>query len=139
MPLEGNRDWLIRKKEYLMSDPDSRRRASEPEELARLFLERANQGDVEGLVTLYEPGAVPALPDGRIAVGAEEIRTFYATLLASRLQFQPGTQRPALRCGNLALTSSLLTNGTVTAEIARRQADGSWLWAVDQPAIASKE
>lgn len=121
-----------------MSDPGSRRRAREPEELTRLFLERANQGDVEGLVALYEPGAVLALPDGRIAAGAEEIRTFYATLLASRPHFQPGTQKPVLRSGDLALTSSLLSNGTVTAEIARRQGDGSWLWAVDQPAISSQ-
>jgi ketosteroid isomerase-like protein len=122
-----------------MRDTGVMRRANEPEEVARLFLERANQGDVEGLVALYEPEAVLALPDGRIAVGSEEIRQFYATLLGSRPQFEPGTQQPALRCGNLALTSSRLTNGTVTAEIARQQVDGSWLWAVDQPAIASEK
>lgn len=122
-----------------MSDTGVMRRASEPEELARLFLERVNQGDVEGLIALYEPEAVLALPDGRIAVGSEEIRKFYATLLALRPHFEPGTQRAALRCGNLALTSSRLTNGTVTAEIARQQIDGNWLWIVDQPAIASEK
>ena len=122
-----------------MSDTGAMRRAHEPEELARLFLERANQGDVDGLVALYEPEAVLALPDGRIAVGSEEIRKFYATLLASRPRFEPGTQRPALHSGNLALTSSHLTNGTVTAEIARQQVDGNWLWIVDQPAIASEK
>ncbi len=114
-------------------------RANEPDELARLFLERANQGDVEGLVALYEPEAVLALPNGHIASGRQEIRKFYSTLLTSRPHFQPGTQRPALRCGGLALTSSCLTNGTVTAEVARQQADGSWLWVVDQPAIASEK
>lgn len=43
---------------------------------------------------------------------------------------------PALRRGDLALTSSRLTDGTVTAEVARRHHDGTWLWAVDQPIVA---
>ena len=119
-----------------MTDTSIRRRANEPEELARLFVECANQGDVEGLVALYEPGAVLALPDGLVATGSEEIKKFYSTLLSSRPRFRPGVQRPALRCGRLALTSSRLTTGAVTAEVARQQADGSWLWVVDQPAIA---
>jgi hypothetical protein len=37
--------------------------------------------------------------------------------------------------GDLALTVSTLTTGEVTVEIARRQSDGSWLWAVDQPVL----
>ncbi len=119
-----------------MTSRSAVRKAREPEELARLFLEQANQGNVEGLVALYEPGAVLALPDGRVAVGAQEIRRFYAALLASRPHFEPGTQRAALRSGDLALTSSQLTTGAVTAEVARRQADGSWRWVIDQPAIA---
>src|SRR5512135_2855090 len=111
-----------------MSDMKIRRKANEPEQLARLFLEYANQGDVEGLVALYEPNAALALPDGRIATGSEEIQEFYSALLAPRPHFKPGTQRAALRSGVLALTSSRLVNGTVTAEVARQQADGSWLW-----------
>jgi ketosteroid isomerase-like protein len=109
--------------------------ASQPGELARMFLERANRGDVEGLVELYEPGAVLALPDGQFARGSEAIRKFYTTLLASHPHFEAGTPRVPLRSGDLALTSSVLTNGTVTAEIARQQPDGRWLWVVDQPAI----
>ncbi|HLW58288.1 MAG TPA: hypothetical protein VKV57_00005 [bacterium] len=40
-------------------------------------------------------------------------------------------QRPALRCGDLALTSTRFAGG-VTAEVARRQPDGTWLWVIDQ-------
>ncbi len=36
---------------------------------------------------------------------------------------------------DLALTASTLTTGEVTVEIARRQPDGSWLWAVDESAL----
>jgi ketosteroid isomerase-like protein len=109
--------------------------ALDPQQLAKFFVERANAGDVDGLVALYEPDAALALGDGQIAVGSEAIRQFYAAMLESRPQFSPGQQRRALRSGDLALTSTLLTNGSVTAEVARRQSDGTWLWSVDQPSI----
>jgi hypothetical protein len=38
--------------------------------------------------------------------------------------------------GDLALTSTRLPDGSVTAEIARRQGDGTWLWVIDQFSIA---
>jgi ketosteroid isomerase-like protein len=112
--------------------------ALNPEDLARFFILRANAGDVEGLVALYEPDAVLAGSDGQLMIGTEAIRSFYAGLLANRPTFVAGEQRPALRHGDVALTSSRLTNGLVTAEIARRQPDGSWRWAIDQPAIAKE-
>jgi ketosteroid isomerase-like protein len=110
--------------------------ARNPEDLARFFMVRANAGDVEGLVALYEPDALLAGPAGQAIRGHDAIRRFYAQLLADRPTFQAGDQRPALRCGDLALTSSRLLNGIVTAEVARQQPDGTWLWAIDQPAIA---
>ncbi|MCC6209008.1 MAG: nuclear transport factor 2 family protein [Gammaproteobacteria bacterium] len=109
--------------------------AIEPEDLARFFLERANAGDVEGIVALYEKNAALALDSGRMVSGVDEIRQFYTTLLSARPQFTPGIQAAAIRNGDIALTSSRLRDGNITAEIARRQPDGSWLWAVDQPAI----
>jgi ketosteroid isomerase-like protein len=112
--------------------------ARQPEDLARFFTQRANAGDVEGLVALYEPDAVVAIGNGEIAAGHEAIRAFYAALLAKGIQFQAGDQRPALRRGDLALTSTRLPNGTVTTEVARQQPDGTWRWAIDQPVIARK-
>jgi len=38
-----------------VTDLDDRERATEPEDLGRLFLERANAGDVDGVTALYEP------------------------------------------------------------------------------------
>jgi hypothetical protein len=37
-----------------------------------------------------------------------------------------------LRVGDLALTSTRLGSGQVTAEVARRQPDGTWRWVIDQ-------
>jgi ketosteroid isomerase-like protein len=110
--------------------------AREPQDLSRLFVQRVNTGDVEGLVALYEPDAVLATPDGGAVRGEEEIRRFYAALTASAPRFAPGEQHPVLRLGELALTSTRLPGGAgATAEVARQQADGSWRWVLDRPNV----
>ena len=73
--------------------------AAQPEDLGRFFLERANAGDVEGLVALYEPGAVLAFPAGRLTAGHDEIRKVYAELLADKPSFSLGRQARARRSG----------------------------------------
>lgn len=113
-------------------------RATDPNDLGRFFIERANAGDVEGLVALYEPDAVLAFPPGSRAVGHAEIRAVYERFVAAAPVLTPGRQHPALVSGDLALTASTLTTGEVTVEIARRQPDGSWLWAVDDPAVVPR-
>jgi hypothetical protein len=112
-------------------------RAKEPQDLAKFFIERANAGDIEGLVALYETTATLSCGVGNMAIGEQQIRKFYTSLLSSRPRFTPGVQAPALRNGDIALTSSRLCNGDITAEIARQQPDGNWLWTVDQPAIGN--
>jgi ketosteroid isomerase-like protein len=109
--------------------------AKEPNDLEKFFVERANAGDVDGLVALYEPNATLACSDGKVVVGLEQIRAFFVEFLASRPQLSPSVQAPALCSGDIALTSSRLSSGDITAEVARRQADGNWLWAIDQFAI----
>ncbi|MDF2712190.1 MAG: hypothetical protein K0R62_7842 [Nonomuraea muscovyensis] len=118
-----------------MSSDDVRERAAQPEDLGRFILERLNAGDVEGLVALYEPDAILALPNGRVATGSEEIRQAYAHIVADRPTFAPGQQQPTLQNGDLALTSARLVDGGATVEVARRQADGTWLWVIDQPSL----
>lgn len=105
--------------------------AKNPEDLARLFVERANAGDVEGLVALYEPDAVVAVGDP-VAQGHAAIREFYAGVLAKKREFAEVDQMDPVINGDLAITVSRLPNGNISTEIARRQADGSWRWAVDQ-------
>lgn len=106
--------------------------ATEPEELERLFVERVNAGDVEGLVALYEPDAVMAVAPGNVAIGHEVLRRVFDDFVASGEKLTLGKQQPTLRVGDLALTSTRLADGGVTAEIARRQPDGTWRWVIDQ-------
>jgi hypothetical protein len=88
-------------------------------------------------VALYEPDAVIACGNGEVVTGREQIRKFFVRFLADRPRLAPSAQAPALCGADLALTSSRLGNGDVTAEIARRQPDGTWLWVVDQFALRS--
>jgi hypothetical protein len=111
--------------------------ARAPGDLAGLFNARANAGDVEGLVALYEPDAVLAAGE-IVATGHDEIRRFYTDLLARKSEFPPAETLPALVQDGLALTFARLPNGTLSVEAARRQADGTWLWAIDQLKIRPK-
>lgn len=114
-----------------MGDHDPQR-AVEPEDLERLFVQRVNAGDVEGLVALYEPDAVMAFPPRNVTTGNEAIRQVLSDFVASGVKLTLGDQQPTLRVGDLALGSTRLVDGGVTAEVARRQPDGTWRWVIDQ-------
>jgi len=118
-----------------MSDEGGRQPARDPQDLEQLLVSRERAGDVDGMTALYEPHAVLDCGDGRLALGREAIRAFYAGLVAIGRKFDFGDQRPALISGDLALTSTRLPDGSVTAEVARRQDDGTWLWVIDQFSI----
>jgi ketosteroid isomerase-like protein len=110
-------------------------RADTPQDIARLFLQCLNEGNLDGLVSLYESDAVLVDPTGAFLTGHEQIRDFYRRLIAQGQTFEPGIQSIPLVHGDLALTSSKISNGDITAEVARRQADGSWRWVLDQPSV----
>lgn len=113
-----------------------RPKAENPADLARLFLDRANAGDIAGVVALYEADAVLAFPPGQITVGADAIREVYERFLSQRPTLASAGQAEPLVNKDVALTSTRLPGGGATVEVARRQPDGTWLWAVDQPRIA---
>jgi ketosteroid isomerase-like protein len=119
-----------------MADEVSREPARDPQDLERLLVSRERAGDVDGMAALYEPHAVLDCGDGRLILGREAIRAFYAGLVAMGRKFDFGDQRPAVISGDSALTSTRLPDGSVTAEVARRQGDGTWLWGIDQFSIA---
>ena len=79
------------------------------------------------MVALFEPQAVVDCGEGKFLHGHPEIRRYFTEIVASGRKFARGAQQPALICGELALTSTRLPDGSVTAEVARRQSDGTWL------------
>lgn len=108
------------------------KKAKDPQELERLLVSRQWEGDIDGMVDLYEPNAILDDGSGSLAMGKTAIRKVFMELVAAGRKFDVGTQQAAIVCGDLALTSTRLSDGTVTAEIARRQSDGTWLWVIDK-------
>jgi len=117
---------------------EQRELACDPQDLERLLVSREKAGDIDGMTALYESQAVLDSGEGHVICGREEIREFYTELVATGRKFEMGEQRAAMVCADLALTSTRLPDGTVTAEVARRQNDGTWLWVIDQFAISSQ-
>jgi uncharacterized protein (TIGR02246 family) len=112
----------------------TREKAQKPEDLTRLFVERANAKDAEGLALLYEEDAVMAYPPGRQTTGRAAIQKFWEQALPHVPRFEPETPLPTLISGDLALTSTPPRDGSgARAQVVRRQPDGSWLRVLDQP------
>jgi ketosteroid isomerase-like protein len=119
-----------------MGERLNRQLAHDPQDLERLLVARQRAGDVDGMAALYEPQALLNSGGGKLSLGRDAIRKVLADLSATGLRFQAGQQQPAMVCGDLALTSTHLPDGTVTAEVARRQPDGTWLWVIDRFSIS---
>src|SRR3954467_2459997 len=111
-----------------------REKAWKPEDITRLFVERANAKDAEGLAALYEEDAVMAYPPGSQTVGRKAIQEFWEQALPKVPEFRPEEPLPTLSSGDLALTSTPPKDGAgARAQVVRRQPDGTWLRLLDQP------
>ena len=77
-----------------------RERASQPEDLARLWVERSIAGDAEGLAQLYESDAVLGFPPGQATVGRDAnlrgIRAAAVEVAASCAPVGGGASHPPL-------------------------------------------
>ncbi|MPY92631.1 MAG: DUF4440 domain-containing protein [Acidimicrobiia bacterium] len=108
--------------------------ALKPEDLTRLFVERANDGDAAGIAALYEQEAVMAYPPGSVTVGRDAISALWEGVLANAPRFEQEPPLPTLVSGDIALTSTPPKDGAgARAQVVRRQADGTWLRLLDQP------
>lgn len=118
-------------------------KARTPEELHRLWADYFVAGDLDGLLSLYEPEAALVAQTGAFVTGRHAIREVLARFLALRRTFEIEIGR-AIRSGDIALlASSWKLEGELrgesyettgrTADVARRQPDGSWLLVIDSP------
>ena len=114
-----------------MASEKSREPARDPLDLERFLVARQRVGDIDGMMALYEEDAILDSADGRIWRGKLAIRALFVEIEAAGRKFQLGQQLPALVAGDLALTATRIGDG-ITVEVARRQPDGTWLWAIDK-------
>jgi uncharacterized protein (TIGR02246 family) len=121
-------------------------KVSSPQDLSRLIIEALNSGDVDVVVSLYEPDGVIAPNPGQIVSGRAAIRSLAAGFLALRPRLILHDTE-VVQADDVALVRSRVTQTIIQAEkrietvlepilVARRQTDGSWLIAIDRPLTA---
>jgi uncharacterized protein (TIGR02246 family) len=123
---------------------DTANNTTTPAGLMRVFTDRIHAGDLDGLVALYEPAAVFEPRPGVVVEGREAIRQALGDLLALRPTMVADTVE-VLQADDVALVvnewtmtgtapdGSEVRQGGRSADVVRRQPDGSWLVLVDKP------
>ena len=118
--------------------------ARTPEEIDQLFMRALNAGDLDALVALYEPNASLTPQPGTTVTGTAAIRQALSGFIAGKPHIDI-TPRLVAQTGDLALLSAewqLSITGPdgkpvqmsgKSVEVLRRQNDGTWLFAIDEP------
>jgi ketosteroid isomerase-like protein len=120
--------------------------AHKPEDIHKLWAEAFDAGDLEALLSLYEPTARIVPKPGEPAVGGspEVLREVLSGFLAVRGTIEIKTTS-VIETGELALLcSEWRLRGTSphgravdvthrSAEVVRRQPDGTWRYLIDNP------
>jgi uncharacterized protein (TIGR02246 family) len=118
--------------------------ARSPEEICELFRTYMAAGDMEALLSLYDPDAVFLNQAREIRHGKEGLRDDLAPLAAARATFEFKIKQ-VIRSGEIALVH---TQWRVTSpqpmsvhaiEVARCQPDGSWRWLIGDPFTVGRE
>ena len=118
--------------------------ARTPEELDVLFANAINAGDIEAAIELYEPGACLMPDPGQVAFGISAVREALGGLIAMKPRIRLDAKKLAETEGIALTTSKWVLEGTgpdgkpvkmegQSAEVARRQPDGTWLFVIDNP------
>jgi len=120
-------------------------KATTARQVHELFIERFNERDMDGVIELYEPNAV-LLPPGEpeVVTGHTAIRAVLEEILALKGKMENTIVRVIERQDVAILYSRWQISGTgpdgtpvtlggTTSDVVRRQSDGCWLFAIDNP------
>ena len=111
--------------------------AKTPEEICRLFQRYMREGDIESLLSLYDPDAALLAQSGEVKRG-EGLREELNGLAVAKPQFDFNISQ-VIQTGDIALmhtdwkVSSPQQMSVYAMEVARRQPDGSWRWLIGDP------
>ena len=115
-----------------------------PEDTVLAFFEAFNRRDIESVISLYEPEATLVAQPAQMAEGRAAIREALNGFLAMKPTLIP-EKKTLVTAGDLALSVVRWTlNGTgpdgapvrmegTTSDVLRKQANGRWLYAIDNP------
>jgi len=115
-----------------------------PEEVLDSVTEGINTGDLDSLMTLYEPNACFASQPGQLAKNPDGIRESLRSFIDMNGKLDLNVKR-VLRANDLALvTTEWSFDGTgsdgkpvhmtaKSADVLRQQPDGTWRFVIDNP------
>ena len=115
-----------------------------PEQVLQSIVDGINAGNIEALMSLYEPDAAFAAQPGKLAHGLPGVRSSLAAFIGMRGRLDLDVTR-VLEASDLALVAgvwSFMGTGPDgepvkltghNADVLRRQSDGSWRFVIDNP------
>ena len=118
--------------------------AKSPEEICRLFQQYMAEGDIESLLSIYDPEAVFLNQSGEVKKGRQGLRQELAPLAAAKVVFGFNVKQ-VIQSGDIALmhtqwhVSSPRPMSVYPIEVARRQPDGTWCWLIGDPFTVSRQ
>jgi uncharacterized protein (TIGR02246 family) len=116
-----------------------------PADVYPALLKAFNAGDIDATLACYEPQACFVLKSGHVARGAAELREMLRATFSYRPDLTLDVRKIISAGDDLALTVVKWTSKTVSSsgetkawagtatDIVRRQADGTWKLALDNP------
>ena len=115
-----------------------------PEQVLASIVDGINTGNLDAVMSLYEPEAAFAAEPGTLAHGVPGIRSSLAAFIAMRGTLDLAVSR-VLEAGDLALVVGVwsfagtgpdgepVTLTARNADVLRRQPDGAWRFVIDNP------
>jgi uncharacterized protein (TIGR02246 family) len=117
---------------------------SSPEDWPGVFQEYLNAGDLDNVMSLYEPDARFVTPSGETLIGRDRIQQVIAGLIRAKTKFQSRVRR-VVTIDDLATLYTDFDGMTVdpsgktvelrsrAVEVLRRQSDGTWKLIIGDP------
>lgn len=108
------------------------------------FFHAFNKANIEGIMAVYEPGALMVTRPGQVAEGQTALRDVFKGYLATKPTLTPEKYKIVTN-GDLALLviqwtlkgtgqdGKPLQSAGTSSDVMRRQPDGRWLFVIDNP------
>jgi len=117
--------------------------ATNPEQICHLFRQYMAEGDLEALLSLYDPEVAFLNQSGEVKRGRPRLRDELAPFASAKATFDFDIKQ-IIQSGDIAL---MHTHWTISAsqpkpqhaiEVARRQPSGTWCWLIGDPFTVGK-
>jgi ketosteroid isomerase-like protein len=118
--------------------------AQSPEQICQLFRHHMAEGDIEALLSIYDPEAVFLNRSGEVKQGRQGLREELAPFASAKAIFDFSIKQ-IVQSGDIALMHTLWTVSSpetisvYAIEVARRQPDGAWRWLIGDPFTVGRQ